>query len=637
MFISRLLLRFCLPLALFVVALAAFWPGVSGGFLFDDYSNIVTNAFVQIKDLSVSSLWKASQGYSDNTRHLAMVSFALNAYWAGIHPWAYKVTGLLVHAVNAVLVYWLALRLLAFNPRIQVGQRALAALALALVWALHPLQVSSALYVVQRMETLCFTFLFISLLLYLRIRHQQVSGKPVKCWLWLGLLFSFVLAALFKESAVLLPLFTLALEVTVLGFAGNSRQRRFWRISYGAGSALGLLAFVCWVVPHYSTLEPYGGRDFNTFERLLTQARVLWLYIQQMLLPLPQTIYFYYDDLAVSRGWLQPLTTLPAVVGLVLLFALAVYWRKRFTLAALGVFWFFAAHFITSNIIGLEMVFEHRNYFALLGILLLVVELVSRLPVRDGPAIKYIGVAVLVLGVGFLGAVRAATWGNPILLATDMTSKNPNSARAAMDMGVAYFELSEGDSNSPFYHFAARNFERASMLPGASTLPDVNLILMHGGGGLPHDLVDIDAVWQRYLQRLQALHLSVETRESVWSLLRQRLNARDIDDDRLQQAMAIIFERQEQPDYRHAMMGDYLLMHLGQQDQAETHYRLAISKAREGGNQQLIERIASELAASGYPKLASELTGLTMAPESILLNRLQLDDAILRQPNQGGS
>src|SRR5690606_32093645 len=167
------------------------------------------------------------------------------------------------------------------------------------------------------METLCFTFLFISLLLYLRIRHQQVSGKPVKCWLWLGLLFSFVLAALFKESAVLLPLFTLALEVTVLGFAGNSRQRRFWRISYGAGSALGLLAFVFWVVPHYSTLEPYGGRDFNTFERLLTQARVLWLYIQQMLLPLPQTIYFYYDDLAVSRGWLQPLTTLPAVVGLV--------------------------------------------------------------------------------------------------------------------------------------------------------------------------------------------------------------------------------------------------------------------------------------------------------------------------------
>lgn len=244
MFTSRLLLRFYLSLALFIVALAAFWPGVSGGFLFDDYSNIVTNAFVQIKELNVASLWRASHGYSDDTRQLAMVSFALNAYWAGIHPWAYKVTGLLVHAVNAVLVYWLALRLLAFSPRIQSGQRPMAALALALVWALHPIQVSSALYVVQRMETLCVTFLFIALLLYLRIRDNQITGQPVKFWLWSGLLLSFVLAALFKESAVLLPLFCLALEATVLGFAGSSGQRRFWRISYGAGSALALLAFV---------------------------------------------------------------------------------------------------------------------------------------------------------------------------------------------------------------------------------------------------------------------------------------------------------------------------------------------------------------------------------------------------------
>ena len=362
---------------------------------------------------------------------------------------------------------------------------------------------------------------------------------------------------------------------------------------------------------------------------------MLWLYIQQMLLPLPQTIYFYYDDMTVSRGWLQPLTTLPALLGMGLLFGLAVYWRKRFVLAALGIFWFFAAHFITSNVIGLEMVFEHRNYFALLGVLLVVLELISRLPARDGPGIKYVGVAALVLGVSFLGVVRAATWGNPVLLATDMTSKNPHSARAALDMGVAYYELSGGDADSPFYHFAARQFERASELQGASTLPDVNLILMNGGGGFPEKLVDLDAVWQRYLQRLEALHLSVETRDSVWSLLQQRLNERSIDDEKLQQAMAIIFARQEQPDYRHAMMADYLLLHLGNQEQAETHYREAISKARLSNNQQLIERIASDLTMSGYPTLATELTGLSPNTSDILLKRLEQDGAVLQQLNKG--
>ena len=636
MLLPRPITKFVLPVALFFIALAAFWPGVSGGFLFDDYHNIVTNSFIQIKELSFDSLWRASKGYSDHTRQLAMVSFALNAYWAGIHPWAYKVTGLLVHAVNAMLVYALALRLLAFSPRIQAAHRPMAALALALIWALHPLQVSSALYVVQRMETLCFTFLFIALLLYLRIRCQQIGGERVGLWQWPALLASFVLAALFKENAVLLPLFTLALEASVLGFNGRADgQRKFWRFSYAAGSAVAVLAFVFWAVPHYSSLEPYGGRDFNTAERLLTQGRVLWLYIQQMLLPLPQTIYFYYDDMAISRGWLQPLSTLPALIGLGLLFGLAVYWRKRFTLAALGIFWFFAAHFLTSNVIGLEMVFEHRNYFALLGVLLVLAELISRLPVRDGPAIKYAGVTVLVLGIGFLGVVRAATWGNPVLLATDMTSKNPNSARAALDMGVAYYELSGGDAGSPFYYFAARQFERASELQGASTLPDVNLILMHGGGGLPHDLVDIDAVWQRYLHRLQALHLGVETRDSVWSLLQQRLNERAIDDDRLQQAMNIIFERKEQPDYRHAMMADYLLLHLGQQERAEKHYRLAIAKARETDNKQLIERIAGELTASGYPRLANELTGIEVQVINPLLRQEQEHDDAVQLLNQG--
>lgn len=611
-------------LLLFLLTLALFWPGTSGGFLFDDYPNIVTNAHVQLHQLTAPALLEASRAYSGGTRQLAMLSFALNAYWAGTDPWAYKVTGLLVHALNAVLVYWLLLRLLALGTRIAPSHRPRAALAVALIWAVHPLQVSTALYVVQRMETLCFTFLFIALLLYLRARRQQIELGGATPWLWLGVLLCVILAGLCKENAVLLPLFTLGLEATVLGFAGTTAaQRRFWRLGYAAGTLLALAVFVIWVVPHYATLEPYPGRNFNTPERLLTQARVLWLYLQQILLPLPNTLHFYYDDMAVSRGWLQPLTTLPAVLGWLLVFALAVCWRRRFPLAALGVFWFLAAHFITSNVIGLEMVFEHRNYFALLGILLVAVELVSRLPARDGPAGKYAALTALLLGVAFLGALRAATWGNPVLLAMDLASKNPRSPRAAMDMGVAYYELSGGNAQSPFYQLAAREFERASALEGASTQPDVNLILMYGSGGLPAELVDIDAVWQRYLRRLQTLHLSAETRESFWTLLQQRVRLRDIDDDNLQQALAIMFARTTPEDYRIARAADYLLLHLGQREQAIEYYRRAISKARENGNTRLIEAIATSLAEAGYSDLATELTGYTVQQSNPLLDALK--------------
>lgn len=602
--IAKLLLR----LAIFFLVLLLFWPGVSGGFLFDDYHNIVTNAYIQIKELSAASLWKASQGFSGGTRQLAMVSFALNAYWAGLDPWAYKVTGLLVHALNAVLVFLLALRLMAFSPRSAPQHQRMAALALALVWALHPIQVSSALYVVQRMETLCFTFLFIALLLYLQARGQQIRVGRSHPGLWLGVLLAAALALLFKESAVLLPLFCLGLEASVLRFASARRgQQRFWQVLYGVGSVSALLVFIFWALPHYYSAEPYAGRDFNTSERLLTQARVLWMYVQQMLLPLPHTLYFYYDDFPLSTGWLQPGSTLPAVLGWLLVLGLAVYWRHRFPLFALGVFWFFAAHFITSNVIGLEMVFEHRNYFALLGILLICAEVITRLPVRDGPAIKYVGVTALVVGIAFLGAVRAATWGNVLLLATDMTQANPKSARAGMDLGVAYYELSGGDSNSPFYQFAAREFERVSALPHASTQPMVNLIIMAASGDLPDDLLDIDAVWQRYLQRLQALHLSVETRTSVWSLLEQRLKGKAIDDRYLPQALEIIFSRAEQDDYRYAQAADYYLNMLHQPDVAIEHYRTAIQKAKASGNVRLVEAIHGELLARGALDLIFQL------------------------------
>lgn len=597
-----------LVLGLFLLSLLVFWPGVSGGFLFDDYHNIVTNAHVQIKELTSESLWRAANAYSGSSRHLAMVTFALNAYWAGLDPWAYKVTGLFIHAINAVLIGLLSLRLLAFSRLMSATQRSWAAFALGLVWALHPLQISSALYIVQRMETLCFTFLFIAILFYLKARDQQIASGCSDKVLWVGIVFCAVLAWLSKESAVLLPLLLLALELTVLGFgSASARQARWWRGTYGLGVLAAVLVFCAWAIPHYYSAEWHSGRNFNTEQRILTQFRVLIMYIQQILLPLPSTIYFYYDDLPVSTGWLSPVSTLLSALFLAAMLGLAVLGRKRYPLAALGILLFFASHFLTSNIIALEMVFEHRNYFALYGILLVVVELIVRLPVRDGPSIKYVGVTALVLGVVFLGAIRAATWGNVLLLATDMVGANPQSARAGMDLGVAYYEISEGNSNSPFYQFAAREFERVSLFPHSSTQPMVNLILMDSKGDLPDNMLDMNSVWDRYLQRLQTSHMSVETRTSVWSLLEQRMKGQAIDDRNLSQALEIIFARVPQADYRYAQAADYYRTILASPDQAIKYYEIAIQKANASGNTRLVEAIHGELFTTGSFDLLLQL------------------------------
>ncbi len=603
--LDKFTIRNILIIFIFFVSLFFFWPGVYGGFIFDDFHNIVNNDNIKIRELTVENLQKAAQGYSGGTRQLSMISFALNFYWTGLNPWAYKVTGLLVHALNSVLVFLLTQHLAKITFNISEHQRRFAALAAAVVWALHPIQVSSALYVVQRMETLCYTFLLTSLLLYLHARRQQIDFGKSNPWLWVGVIVSAFLAALFKESAILLPLFTLSLEIAVLHFATRQpKQKNMWLWFYGTSAIFAALLFIFWFIPQYYRSTSYPGRDFNSIERLLTQARVLWLYVQQIILPLPKTLYFYYDDLPISRSWIQPVTTILAIIAWVVVFSFAMRWRKRFPLIALGVLWFFSAHFITSNIVGLEMVFEHRNYFALLAIILIAFNFIYHIPVRDGPAIKYIGIACIVVGLGALGTIRAATWGNNLLLATDIASKNPKSARAAMDLGGFYYEISGGDSDSPFYQFAVNQFERASNLQNSSAQPDVNLILMHAGGGLPDDFLDIDKVWQRYIAKLATLHLGVETRTSFWSLLEQRRKGKDIDDIQLQKAIDIILKREKIKSYQYALMADYYLNELSNKEKAEYYYDKSVENAKIEGHQELINRVVDDLYLNGHPDIA---------------------------------
>src|SRR3546814_8447978 len=94
---------------------------------------------------------------------------------------------------------------------------------LALAWAAHPLQVSSVLYAVQRFQTMGTLFLVLALWAYLKARQAQIEGRPGRTGLLLALLL-WVAAMGCKEDSVLLPAYTLALELTVLRFSANSTR-----------------------------------------------------------------------------------------------------------------------------------------------------------------------------------------------------------------------------------------------------------------------------------------------------------------------------------------------------------------------------------------------------------------------------
>lgn len=599
-----------------LLTIAVFFPGLGGSFLFDDFPNIITNPRIQAEALDAENLGRAAKAYEHGAygRPLATISFAVDYYLAGGYDAPqFKRTSLLVHVVNALLVLALSNSLLRICG---VARPAIPAFAIALAWAAHPLQVSSVLYIVQRMETLSATFVLAALIAYLRGRMQQIEGGAGATWIAASILLA-AIGLLSKETAVLFPLYALTIELTLLRFrAADAAVTRRWRLTYLAGAIAGGLAFAVLILPMYLDPVSYSFREFGLLERLLSQLRILPMYLGWILLPLPGQLTFYYDDFAASQGLLSPATTLAGGLLLAALLGGALAARERFPLAALGVLWFFAAHFLTSNVVPFELVFEHRNYLASLGILVAVFDFVRRIPMRDGPALLRAGVGAVLLGLMALCAIRAATWGEPLLLASELARMNQNSARASNDLGEQYMVLAGNSADSPFYSLAEREFERGSRLPTASPLTEQALILLAATAGQ----VPKQEWWDRLDSKLRERTIGPQEKGAVFGLLHQRRKGLELDDQRLGQSLRILFERTKMEPVAYAQFGDYALENLGDEELATRMFVASINANPKDVD--YAHRIIAALVSDNRPEQAKAVMdravelGLIAAPLS---------------------
>lgn len=502
--------RFSL-LAMLAATLAAclFLPGLNGGFVFDDKPNIVDNAALHITAPDAAQLQHASFSFEPGhgSRPLAMLSFALDYLRAGLNPQAFKTTNLLIHALTTLALAHF-LRLLLTLAQWPPRRATIGALAITALWAIHPLQVSSVLYVVQRMQTLVTLFTILALWAYLRMRQAQLEDQRSRQFGVLMLLF-WVLALASKEDAILLPAFTLALELTVLRFGtARATPNTTLQRSYAALVLAGLAVFFLVALPYYWHWDNYPTREFSSSERLLTQGRALVLYLQQILLPLPGSMPFFYDDYPISRGWLQPPTTLAAWLLVAALLAWAWRWRTHRPLFSLGIFLFLAGHAITSNVIGLELVFEHRNHFPMIGILLSAADLCvmgyQHRPLRAPLAISLTTIALL--ATGSATAQRAHAWGDPLRFAQGSVAASPHSARAWMTLGGIYYERSGGKAGNPWLDKAIEiNQQGARETASAPMLSNIVIFKTIRGDATPSD-------WAQFLDRLQQVPMNAQNK-----------------------------------------------------------------------------------------------------------------------------
>jgi Flp pilus assembly protein TadD len=392
------------------------------------------------------------------------LTLALNYAVSGLDPWSYRAANLVIHASAALALFGIVRRTLQ-RPRLRdrFGTRAngLAA-AVAVFWAIHPLQTESVTYIIQRMESLMGLFLLLTL--YCVIRGH---GSP-RCSEWYAT--AVVCCALgmgSKEGMVIAPIIVLLYDGIFL--ADSWAELRKQRSVLYAGLAATWLILISLVIVNQAR---GGGLMGNP-------AVSWWRYAQNQFGAMAQylRLTFWPDTLCLDYGW--QVSTLPRswiAVGVMLTVCLvaATGWAlaNAPSVGFLGA-WFFLTLAPSSSVVPIQdMVAERRMYLPLAAVVTLTVIAawngLSTLSRRFKLAPTKLGWAFFALLAGALvwrTAQRNHDYHSEIAIWTKTTRQRPQNGRAWGSLGVSYFKAGRLDS-------AVACLERAiELLPTYGVVP----------------------------------------------------------------------------------------------------------------------------------------------------------------------
>jgi tetratricopeptide (TPR) repeat protein len=494
---SRCIIALCI---LVVLIFLIYSNSFQASWHFDDYENIVNNARVQIRDLQASTLFKtffaSPEGKREPSRPAAYLSFALNAYVGGKQVFGYHAVNIAIHIFTAFLLFMTVLKLYETPNLIRrsSSDTFFVALLTATLWAANPIQTQAVTYIVQRMAAMAALFCMGALYCYIAARLTSSANRRIAHFIACGCCYG--LAVMSKENAALLPLSMLLVEFIFFRDLRDPKQLRLALVllTVGAASvvALGALIFG----NPFGFLNGYPNRTFTPFERLLTETRVLVHYLSQIFYPVPTRLSLYHD-VVVSKSILNPWTTLPSLLMLLALIGLGFKMIVHRPLISFAILFFFLNHAVESTVIGLELVFEHRNYLPSLFIFMPVAAGIERLIRHYGRSNIFMrstvisGVVLLVVGFGSGTYIRNQVWADERTLWEDTLAKAPNSIRAHHELAYQYYEKTGNYDGALFLYHRGLNLSGQNVYE--KTLSLNNIASIHFTRG---DYTEAEKYWQ---------------------------------------------------------------------------------------------------------------------------------------------
>ena len=417
-----------------------------GPFIFDDHLVIKKNPNIRLHEITINGLKLAAIEQPLKGRPLTYISFALNYRLHEYRVFGYHFVNVAIHIVAGIFLY-LFVKTALGSPALHdryVRHREIAFFA-ALIWLVHPVAVQSVAYIWQRANSMAAMFYIMSLFLYARARLSETANTR---WvLAAGSAISGLLALGTKEIAATLPAVIFLYEWFFhQNLSTNWLKRHSGILLVVIIALIGISLAFLGTNPVDAILHGYGWRGFTLTERVMTEWRVVWLYLSLLIFPHPSRLNLDRDfELSVSL-W-DPPSTVIALLGLIGLLVLAIVIARKHRLISFTILWFLGTLVIESSVIPVEIIFEHRTYLPFMLPCVLVVIAIYRF---IKPQYLRLGILVGLVAVGsFWTYQRAQVWGDEIALWRDTVEKSPGKVRPRFALSEALVRQGKFEKSIP--------------------------------------------------------------------------------------------------------------------------------------------------------------------------------------------
>ena len=449
-------LQVLLLLILIVAGVGIYADTMHAPFVFDDHNFILNDYTNRITQLTPETLFRAAIDGRAARRLIPNASFALNYYFGRYAPAGYHLLNIVIHLLAAVFLYFFTKHTITVSgpyrhplpakqkPYTLSAAPELIAFFAALLWMGHPVQTQAVTYICQRMTSLVALFYILSLLLYVkgRMAMQAENTGQVKIIVYFaGCLVAGICAVASKQNAGTLPLIILVYEWF---FFQNLKLFNSKKSLLLAAAVVAIFAAIAITylgdAPIKRILAGYAHRDFTPSQRVMTEWRVILYYVSLLFWPAPSRLNLDHDY-PLSFSLVTPGTTLLSLIAIAGLIFTALALARKDRLFSFIIIWFLGTLAIESSIIGIEIIFEHRNYLPSMLVAVGVVVMIFRL-FRD-KRLACGCLCLLAASCAFWTYQRNTVWENRVSLWQDCAQKSPGKSRPHNDLGVALYDTDD--------------------------------------------------------------------------------------------------------------------------------------------------------------------------------------------------